>query len=153
MHWMLPVIMLLLSGCVSSGNPSVRDESATGQIKAGVTTKEDVKKLLGKPNSVGKGSGNLAAATGLPVTPHAPLALNSNYEVWSYSHISVETDAATFIPIVGLFAGGATSSVSSLTIYFDDKGVVQFVQSSQSEGRSGIGSGGQKSTWNPQESY
>ena len=153
MRWMLAVIMLLMSGCVSSGNPSVRDEAATGQIKAGVTTKEDVRKLLGKPNSVGKGSGNLTAATGLPATPHASLALNSNYEVWSYSHISVETDAATFIPIVGLFAGGATSSVSSLTIYFDDKGVVQFVQSSQSEGRSGMGSGGQKPTWNPQESY
>ena len=153
MHWMLTVIMLLMSGCVSSGNPSVRDEAATGQIKAGVTTKEDVRKLLGKPNSVGKGSGNLAVASGLPATPHAALALNSNYEVWSYSHISVEADAATFIPIVGLFAGGATSSVSSLTIYFDDKGVVQFVQSSQSEGRSGMGSGGQKPTWNPQDSY
>lgn len=153
MHWILAVLMLLVSGCVSSGNPSVRDEAATGQIKAGVTTKEDVQKLLGKPNSVGKGFGNLAAATGLPAAPHAPLALYSNYEVWTYSHVSVETDAATFIPIVGLFAGGATSSVSSLIVYFDDKGVVQYVQSSQSEGRSGMGSSGQKPTRNPQESY
>ncbi len=154
MYWMLVGIMLLISGCVSSGNPSVRDEAATGQIKVGVTTKEDVLQLLGKPNSVGKWSGSLTAVTGLPATsPALPLALNSNYEVWSYSHISIETDAVTFIPIVGLFAGGATSSVSSLTIYFDDKGVVQFVQSNQSEGRSGMGSGSQKPTWNPQESY
>ena len=151
MHWILAVVMLLVSGCMSSGNPSVRDEAVTGQIQIGVTTKEEVRKLIGRPNSVSKGSGNLTAASGLPATPYAPLALKSNYEVWSYTHISIKTNAATFIPIVGLFAGGATSSVSSLTVYFDDKGVVQFVQSRQSEGLSGMGADGQKATQNPQE--
>lgn len=153
MHWVLTILVLLMSGCVASGNPSVRDEAVTGQIQIGVTTKEEVRKLLGRPNSVGKGSGNLAATTGLPAAPHAPLTLNSNYEVWGYSHVSIETNAATFIPVIGLFAGGATSSVSSVTIYFDDKGVVQFVQSSQSEAQSGMGSGVQKPTRNPQESH
>ncbi len=153
MPWILTVLILLMSGCVSSGNPSVRDEAVIGQIQIGVTTKEEVRKLLGKPNSVGKGAGSLGAVTGLPATPHPPLVLNSNYEVWGYTHISVETNAATFIPVIGLFAGGATSSVSSVTIYFDDKGVVQFVQSRQSEAESGMGSGVQKPTRNPQDSH
>jgi len=153
MHWVVTVLMLLMSGCVASGNPSVRDEAVTGQIQIGVTTKEEVRKLLGRPNSVGKGSGNLAAVAGLPATSQAPLTLNSNYEVWGYSHVSIETNAATFIPVIGLFAGSATSSVSSVTICFDDKGVVQFVQSSQSEAQSGMGSGVQKPTRSPQESH
>lgn len=152
MRWTLAFIALVFAGCISSGNPSIRDEAAIGQIKAGVTTKEDVRKLLGKPNSVGKGSGSFPVGTIPTGNPVAPLTLNSSYEIWSYSHISVETDAATFIPIVGLFAGGATSSVSSVTIYFDDKGVAQYVQTSESQGRSGMGSS-QGKTWDPKESY
>ena len=152
MRWILAFIALIFAGCISSGNPSIRDEAAISQIKTGVTTKEDVRKLLGKPNSVGKGSGSFPGGTMPTGNPAAPLTLNSSYEVWSYSHISVETDAATFIPIIGLFAGGATSSVSSVTICFDDKGVAQYVQTSESQGRSGMGSGQGKS-WDPKESY
>ena len=132
---------------------SARDEAAISQIKIGTTTKEDVRRLLGKPNSIGKGSGNLSVGTTFPVNPDAPRTSHSNYEIWGYSHITVETDPATFIPIVGFFAEGATSNVTSVTIYFDEKGIVQYVQTTESQGHSGMGDGSQGPTWNPQESY
>ncbi len=65
-----------------------------------------------------------------------------NVEVWSYSHLSVDVDGVTFIPIVGLFAGGATSHVNTYTAVFDQAGIVRHTSASQSEGRSGPASDG-----------
>ncbi len=138
---------LILSGCVSGGNPSILDQTAVGQIKEGVTTKDEVMKLLGKPNSVGRGSGTFPGM--VPALPAVPL----KYEVWTYQHVSVETDAATFIPIVGLVAGGATSHVNSLTLYFDENGIVKYIQSHEAESKSGMGSSGSGKTWNPPDTY
>jgi len=63
----------------------------------------------------------------------------TNVESWNYTHIDVDVDGATFIPIVGLFAGGATSNINTFTVVFDDKGVVRHITSSQSQSRSGMG--------------
>ncbi len=146
-HYMVLLLMFLLSGCASSGNPAVLDQAAVGQIKEGVSTKEDVSRLLGKPNTMGRGAGTLPGVTSLPLT------LQGNYEVWIYQHVSVETDAATFIPIVGLVAGGATAQTTSLTLYFNEKGVVQYLQTSSSESHSGMGSPSSGKTWTPPDSY
>jgi hypothetical protein len=54
------------------------------------------------------------------VIPGLPASPSTVVESWNYTHIDVEVDGATFIPIVGLFAGGATSSLSSFTVVFDD---------------------------------
>ena len=68
--------------------------------------KEDVRRLLGHPNGISKQS---RAYPGVP-----PVAGLTNSEVWTYTHMSVDVDGATFIPIVGLFAGGATSHINTL---------------------------------------
>ena len=125
-------------GCVSSGNPNVRDETLTSQIQVDTSTKEDVRRILGQPNSTSRQSGNLVMIPGLPASPGMVI------ESWNYTHIDVEVDGATFIPIVGLFAGGATSNVSSFTVTFDDEGVVRHISSTQSTGQSGMGSGQKK---------
>jgi hypothetical protein len=127
------LFFLVLSGCLSSGNPSIIDQTVVGQIKEGITTKDEVMKLLGKPNSVGRGSGTFPGMAAFPMSV-------PKYEVWTYQHLSVETDAATFIPIVGLVTGDATSHVNSLTLFFDDKGLVTYIQSNESESESGTGS-------------
>lgn len=126
--------VLLLAGCVSSGNPSVADPTLIDQIKIDLSTKEDVKRILGQPTSMARHSGNYAPIPGL-----SPQAIITNIEVWSYTHIDVEVNGATFIPIVGSFAGGASSNVNSLTVSFDKNGIVRSVTSSQSQGRSGMG--------------
>jgi hypothetical protein len=96
-------LALLVSGCVSSGNPKVLDQARLDQIVLDVSTKADVKRVLGQPNSQSQQSGSYATIPGSPPVPGL-----TNSETWSYSHLSVDVDGATFIPIVGLFAGAAT---------------------------------------------
>ena len=131
-------LAVTILGCVSSGNPNVRDETLTSQIQINVSTKEDVRRILGQPNSTSKQSGSLVMIPGLPASPGMVI------ESWNYTHIDVEVDGATFIPIVGLFAGGATSNVSSFTVIFDDKGAVRHISSTQSTGQFDMGSGQKK---------
>ena len=128
-------LAVTILGCVSSGNPNVRDETLTSQIQINVSNKEDVRRILGQPDSTSRQSGSLIMIPGLPASPGTVV------ESWNYTHIDVEVNGATFIPIVGLFAGGATSSVSSFAVIFDDKGVVRHISSTQSTGQSGVGAG------------
>ena len=127
---------ILLIGCVSGGNPSIVNQSLVDQIKLDISTKEDVRRILGQPNSMSRHSGNYATPT------FPPVAMLTNTESWSYTHIDVAVDGATFIPIVGLFAGGATSNVNTFMVMFDDKGVVRSISSSQSQSQSGMGRAG-----------
>lgn len=98
--------LVLVAGCMSSGNSAVMDQERLEKITIDVSTKEDVRRLLGHPNGISKQS---RAYPGVP-----PVAGLTNSEVWTYTHMSVDVDGATFIPIVGLFAGGATSHINTL---------------------------------------
>ena len=124
---------LVFTACASGGNPSVTNQSLVDQIKVDKSTKDDVKRLLGQPTTISRHSGNYA------IPGIVPFNMFTNVETWGYTHVDVDVDGATFIPIVGLFAGGATSRVNSLTIVFDDKGVVRHIMSSQTQSRSGMG--------------
>ena len=59
-------VVLLASGCVNSGNPSVVDQDRIAQIKLDTSTKEDVKRVLEQPNSISRQSGSYSALPGLP---------------------------------------------------------------------------------------
>ena len=137
-------LALLVSGCVSGGNPSIVDQDRVSQIKLNTSAKEDVKRILGQPNSISRQSGSYSAFPGLPASTSM-----TNVEVWSYTHMNVDVDAATFIPIVGLFAGGATSNINTFTVVFDEQGIVRHISSTQSQGRSGLGAGGESSPTQP----
>lgn len=63
--------------------------------------------------------------------------------------MNVDVDAATFIPIVGLFAGGATSTLETFTVVFDEKGIVRHISSTQSQGHSGLGARGESKPTKP----
>lgn len=78
--------------------------------------KEEVKRILGQPNGISRQSGSYSAFPGLPASTSM-----TDVEVWSYTHMSVDVDAATFIPIVGLFVGGATSNINTFTVVFNEK--------------------------------
>jgi hypothetical protein len=125
-------LVLLVSGCVSSGNPKVMEQARLDQIVLDVSTKADVKRVLGQPNSQSQQSGSAATVPG-----YTPVPGLANSETWSYTHLSVDVDGATFIPIVGLFAGGATSHLNTFTVVFDQAGIVRHISSTQSQGRSG----------------
>lgn len=126
----------LVAGCVSSGNPSTVDESRTSQVILNTSTKADVKRILGQPNGVTRHSGTYSPVPG--VVPAQPL---TNVEIWKYTHIKMDVDGATFIPIVGLFVGGATSNLNTFTLVFDEQGIVRHISSTQTQSRSGQGAG------------
>ncbi|HJT20005.1 MAG TPA: hypothetical protein VJ746_06020 [Nitrospira sp.] len=130
-----------LSACASSGNPAVADPARVSQIQLNVSTKEDVQRLLGQPNSMSKHSGGYYAIPGLKTS-----AALTPIETWNYTHLNVQVDPATFIPVVGLFAGGANSNLNSLTVVFDEQGIVRHISSTQTQGRSGMGAGSSNPT-------
>jgi outer membrane protein assembly factor BamE (lipoprotein component of BamABCDE complex) len=103
--------LIVLGGCVDSGNPTVRDPRVISSIQKGYTTKAQLKTMLGEPQKVTTDS--------------------NGTEIWRYSYNETEIDGETFIPIYGLFAGGASSNVTDLDVYFDTNGIVTEYMSSQ----------------------
>ena len=99
--------VLVLSGCVTMGNERMKGqtkESVASKITEGKTTKEEVRAAYGD-----------AAAVSFT---------DSGNEIWTYSYTRAVPTAQTFIPIVGLFAGGANTTTTGLVVLFDRNGIV-----------------------------
>ncbi len=109
--WLL-CLVLVVTGCATSGNPSVQNDALIKQVIAGKTTKAEVTKLLGTPNITYKSDEN-----GKPV------------EIWSYAFSSFESNPALYIPVVGLLAltsdEAITSHTKGLSVSFNEQGTVQ----------------------------
>jgi outer membrane protein assembly factor BamE (lipoprotein component of BamABCDE complex) len=101
-------IYATLSACVSSGT-KVTQQQLT-KFEVGKTTEADVIAALGAPN-------NSTIATD-----------GSKIDV--YAHVSARANAASYVPIVGLFAGSATAHTDSVTLTFDPTGLLKAVSSS-----------------------
>jgi outer membrane protein assembly factor BamE (lipoprotein component of BamABCDE complex) len=117
-------VALTLSGCASSGNEKVRTETMDTvgtKVTKGVTTMDRVKALYGEPSSVSLTDGG--------------------NEVWKYEYAHATAKAVNFVPVVGLFAGGADVNKNEVVFLFDSKRVVQnfTVHASQSETHRGGG--------------
>jgi outer membrane protein assembly factor BamE (lipoprotein component of BamABCDE complex) len=97
MKIMLVVLAVMISSCVSYGNKIDRDY--TNEITKGVTTEAQILQVLGKPISVGQNSSGMKTLT--------------------YMHVASQAKAASYVPIVGLFAGGADSQTTMLIITVD----------------------------------
>ena len=101
-------IAVLLAGCASSGNMTLRDanqQQVDAHLTRGKTTKADVTTYLGAPDEVSFG--------------------DSGGEQWTYQYAHATTKAITLVPVVGLFAGGQNLDKKQLVVLFDDKGVVR----------------------------
>jgi hypothetical protein len=125
----MPLILplLVLAGCISVGNPAVRDEAVMSRITIGMTTKKDVRNLLGEPNSIMRNSGNPLLDMGLPIPPQQLNYELINYEIWNYTYTNLEASPATYIPLIGplLFLGAPPSRTASATLFFDENGIVK----------------------------
>jgi outer membrane protein assembly factor BamE (lipoprotein component of BamABCDE complex) len=113
----LLISYILLVGCSSMGNKEVMDVSKTSQIVQGKTTKEEVMALLGEPN-------------------HITVRPDGN-ETWVYSYTHGTTRPTTFIPVVGLFAGGTDFKGKTLGLVFDKNGVLLTTTNQQIQGGGG----------------
>ncbi|HCT9899622.1 TPA: hypothetical protein OUD55_004275 [Citrobacter koseri] len=91
----------LLSGCSSTGNQSLRNEtsqSLQSKIVKNKTTKSEITSALGEPDT--------------------RTTLDSGNESWRYFMVNNQINASSFIPIVGLFTGGSQSQARTLDIDF-----------------------------------
>lgn len=116
--------LVLLAGCASSGNEKVRTEtmdSVGTKVTKGVTTGTQLKTLYGEPSNVSLTDGGS--------------------EVWKYEYAHATAKAVNFVPIVGLFAGGADVNKNEVVFLLDKNSVVQnyTVHASQSETHRGGG--------------
>lgn len=104
-------LVALLVGCASSG---VRvTDSQMSQFVEGKTTQQEVVAALGEPTGVTR---NFDGTTTL-----------------IYTYAEARTRATTFIPIVGLFAGGVDTRSNSVAMSFDKAGVLTTYSSSASQ--------------------
>jgi membrane-associated protease RseP (regulator of RpoE activity) len=110
-------VIAILCGCASSGT-QVKD-SQLSAFQIGVTTPADVIRALGPPQSATISS--------------------SGYRFLIYTGSHVSTKAATFIPIVGIFAGGATAQASSVIISFGRDGKMREITTSHTNIETGLG--------------
>jgi outer membrane protein assembly factor BamE (lipoprotein component of BamABCDE complex) len=111
-----------LCGCASAGNQKVRAETmdTMGQkVAKGFTTKAQVTALYGEPATVSLTDGGS--------------------EVWHYEYAHATANGASYVPIVGLFAGGAHVNKNELVFIFDKNDIMQnyTVHASESDVRRG----------------
>ncbi|EAM7874115.1 TPA: hypothetical protein ACW4ZU_004790 [Salmonella enterica subsp. enterica serovar Schwarzengrund] len=101
MIFLFLTITFLLSGCSSTGNQSLRNEtsqSLQSKIVKNKTTKSEITSALGEPDT--------------------RTTLDSGNESWRYFMVNNQINASSFIPIVGLFTGGSQSQARTLDIDF-----------------------------------
>jgi outer membrane protein assembly factor BamE (lipoprotein component of BamABCDE complex) len=117
------IAALMITGCATSGNPEVVDQEKVSQIQVGKSTQENVRSTLGEPQHVTKRINDAGQVS----------------ESWGYGYSNVGSEAATYIPIVGMFYGKSTAEVASLDITFTADGFVSRITRQNQRAESGPG--------------
>ena len=100
---LVALVCMVLVGCATTGTKI--DQSKIGQIKEGVTTKEEVITLMGKPFMQ-----NLTSDGKI---------------IMMYQYAKVKNRAANFIPVVNVLSGGMDMKQQILQVLIDKNGVVE----------------------------
>lgn len=109
------VLVILLTGCASAGNETLRKESettVTQKIIEGKTTKADIRGMFGSPVKTSFTDGGL--------------------EIWNFEFTNVSADAISYVPIVNLFGASASGKKKELVVLFDQNATVKRYSMSES---------------------
>lgn len=106
-----------LAGCASSG--TMVTETQAGQFQKGVSTRNQVIGALGQPNN----------------TTLAPDGTRTD----AYVHVHAAANGASYIPVVGLMAGGASSTMNTATFIYGPDGVLKSVTTSTGQSQVNTG--------------
>ena len=107
---------VVLTGCASVGNETLRTETETtmsGKIVEGKTSKAEVRKMFGSPLKTAFTDGGL--------------------EIWTYEFSNVSADAISYIPIVNMFGSSASGKKKELVILFTDAGITKRFSMSETD--------------------
>ena len=122
MRFLTAVLAGILAGCVSSGTKVTRAQIAAFQI--GKTTEAEVVAAPGSPNSAS--------------------VLSDGSKIDVYVHMSAHANAASYVPIVGLFAGGAKSDSDTAVFNFGPDGILRSTSSNTAHADVNTGLANQK---------
>ena len=104
---------VLFSSCATNvGNPNVNDFGKLMEVEKKVSTKNDIYDSFGQPHDV-----NYIA---------------NDDSMWTYYHTKMTMSGATFVPFIGLVAGGNNADTSVMDFYFDKNDVYQKLSRSNS---------------------
>ncbi len=99
-----------LTGCISASNGPALDSGNIAKLHKGMSRVE-VETLLGPPS-------------------HVVMAGNNGERTLIYNHTDMSVKSTTFVPIVGLFAGGTDTRLQNVQIMLDANGIVRDFESS-----------------------
>ncbi len=105
---------LFLAGCASSGTNV--DPKVMASFQAGKTTKTEIITALGAPN----GQATLGDGTSMI----------------TYAYVHAQANAASFIPVVGLVAGGASATTQQEAFFFDKNDVLARISTNNGQSES-----------------
>lgn len=94
--------LIMLTGCATVGKKV--DQDKLGQIKEGVTSEQEVIRLLGNP--------------------YMKTLSSDGKTIMLYQYAKVKNRAANFIPVVNIFAGGMDMRQQMLTVLIGKNGKV-----------------------------
>lgn len=106
---------LILSGCASVGNETLRAESEqtiTTKIVEGKTTKNEIRAMFGSPLKTSFTDGGL--------------------EIWNYEFSNVSADAISYVPVINMFGGSASGKKKELVVLFESNNTVKRYSMSES---------------------
>ena len=105
----LILVLLITTGCASNfGSQQIDDFGRYAQLQADQTSKEQTYDLFGQPHDV--------------------RYLENGESVWIYYSVSMTMNGATFVPLVGLIAGGSNAQARIANFYFNPENIYQKVE-------------------------
>ena len=110
------VAVLILSGCASSGNQTLKDETeftVSAKVVEGETTAAEIKAMFG--------------------SPYETTYTDSGLLIWKFRLDDLKSDAINYIPIVNWFGSSVSGSRKELVVLFDENDVVRRSNMSESE--------------------
>jgi hypothetical protein len=108
--------VLILSGCASTGNQTLKEESeftVSSKVVSGQTTASEIKAMFG--------------------SPYETTYTDSGMLIWKFRLDDLKSDAVNFIPIVNLFGSSMSGTRKELVILFDENDVVKRSNMSESD--------------------
>ncbi len=102
------VALLLLTGCETSGNQGISqetEETVQTKLTEGVTTQAEVRQMFGAP-------GNISFTSG-------------GHDIWSYDYAEMKQSALNYIPYLNQLGSSAKGTRKQLVILFNARKVVR----------------------------
>jgi len=110
-YLLILILFFYLSGCATVGRKFALDK--IDLIKKGETSKQEILNIFGNPTSITTDS--------------------EGRDTFFYLYMKAKAKPTSFIPLVWIFSGGATTESKGLTIYFDKEDKVEDYELSSTE--------------------